>query len=137
MEMSLFGRRAVFLVSLAWAAACGSSGSTVANGQVTVHEQANGTTVAVPFGQTLVVDLRNPGDGGYGSWVLAAAPTSTVLRLTQASHEPPSAGAMPGDFGRDVFVLDAVGVGTTQLGATATRAFSGETITYTLDVVVR
>ena len=46
-------------------------------------------------------------------------------------HQP------PGDFGRDVFVFDTVGVGTTQLGATATRPFSGETSTYTLDVVVR
>jgi hypothetical protein len=90
-----------------------------------------------PLGQTLVVDLRNSGDGGYDNWVLAAAPAITVLRLTQAWHEPPPAGAAPGNFGRDMFVFDAVGVGTTQLGATATRPFSGETSTYTLDVVVR
>jgi predicted secreted protein len=132
--MSFVARRAVLLASLAWAAACGSGGSTQL---VTVHEQANGTTVVVPLGQTLVVDLRSGGGGGYDNWVLASAPAIPVLRLTQASHEPPPAGAAPGNFGRDVFVFDAVGIGTTQLGATATRPFSGQTATYTLNVVVR
>jgi predicted secreted protein len=136
--MSFVARRAVLLASLAWAAACASSGPTFTGGQqVTVNEQANGTAVVVPVGQTLVVDLRSAGGGGYDNWVLAGAPAIAVLRLKQASHEPAPAGAMPGNFGRDVFVFDAVGVGTSQLRATATRPFSGETATYAIDVVVR
>jgi hypothetical protein len=133
-EMSFAARRAVLLASLAWVAACGSSGSRQ---QVTVNGQANGTTVVVPLGQTLVVELRNAGDGGFLDWVLDPAPASTVLRLAQESHRLRSRDAMPGNFGRDIFEFDTVNAGTTLLGMTATRPWSGETLTYTLDVVVR
>jgi predicted secreted protein len=125
---------------VAWSLACtpgaAQRASPPAPADVLVGNQANGTAVTLQAGQKLTVELRSLGDGGYTNWAITTPPSPGVLALTASTHEPPSA-AQPGNFGKDLFVFEARAPGETPFVATATRPWSGESATFTLDVTVR
>ncbi len=103
-------------------------------GGVYLDDASNGRTVVIRIGQDLAVTLRSLTDGGYSRWSLATPPDPALLEPTGSRHLPGS--GTPGDGGKDVFTFRGVSAGQTSLVATATRAFSGETETYELTVVV-
>jgi len=121
-----------FAVALALAACDRSSNEPT----VAVGEEANGTTIGMGVGDRLTVALTSPGDGGYSNWTIATAPDSGILALTGSAHRPPPPGAYPGNFGTDVFDFEAAGAGSTSVVATAVRAWSGETLTFSVTVTV-
>ncbi len=128
------GRALVVSLAVTLVVACAGHGGSSA--EVTVTASASGSTVTLAAGQALVVRLRSAGDGGYGDWILASPPDAAVLQQAQTAHVAPSSG-MPGDFGSDVFAFTAVAAGRTALAATATRPWSGESVTFALTVEVR
>jgi predicted secreted protein len=118
-------------------AGCASERRT-AWGNVIVDDPENGTTVTVSAGQTLAVGLRSYGDGGYTPWALATPPDPSALRLLRTGNASIHGGGRPGDFGRDIFVFEAVGAGTTRIVETTSRPWDPSTlVTHTLGVVVR
>jgi predicted secreted protein len=121
--------------------ACGGSshdGGDSSHGRtITVGEQSNGTTVVMGVGEHLTVALMSAGDGGYSNWSIASAPDSKTLASTSSEHQPPPPGALPGNFGTDVFNFEAVAAGTTSVVATAVQPWAGgDTATFSVAVTV-
>lgn len=147
MDPFAWARCAWLVLGVATLAACGASGGArsqqVAAGvepdAIVTVDGARSAPVTLAVGRTLAVELRSLGDSGYGNWVLTGAPDPAVLELKQATHAPPDPHppGFVGDFGKDLFVLRASGVGETRLVLTATRPWSGETASFTLAVVVQ
>jgi len=114
-------------------AACGRSSN---DGSLSVNEESNGTSVAMTVGEQLTVTLTSLGDGGFSNWTITTAPDPTVLTSITSHHQDPGPGAMPGNFGQDIFEFRAVGAGETSLVASAVRSWSGEAATFALTVTV-
>lgn len=126
-----------FAMGVVLSAAVTACGSERPWGDVTVFDAADGATVTVAVGQTLAVGRHSAGDGGYSPWSLAAPPDPAVLRLVRTGNDR-SRHANPGDYGRDIFVFEAVGAGTTQVVETTSRSWDPSSLmTFTLGVVVR
>lgn len=103
-------RRVVLLVSvLLFLAGCGLfRGGEAASVRLDLDE-APGATARLKPGETLLLDVRHPGDGGYQ--FSGASFDPSVLRLDKFWTEPP-ADPKPGDFGRAYFVFTAVQPGS-------------------------
>lgn len=69
-----------------------------------------GAAVRLEPGETLLLDVRHPGDGGYQ--FSGASFDPAVLRLDKFWTEPPE-NPKPGDFGRAYFVFTAMNPGAT------------------------
>lgn len=67
---------------------------------------------ALAVGQTMVLDVRNPGSGGYDFGGTSFDPA--VLRMDSHVLEPPRQ-ARPGDFGRATFTFTALAPGRTDV----------------------
>ena len=80
---------------------------------------ANGKTISVVKGQSLILTLGNPGDGGYA--FDAPQYNTAVLSLTNHTHIAPTSGAI-GDFGKDTWEFKTIKGGNSTLSVTATRA---------------
>jgi predicted secreted protein len=80
----------------------------------------NGKTIAAAQGQTLMLTLGNPGDGGYAFDAPQYNPM--VLSLTKHTHIAPTSNAL-GDSGKDTWEFKALNNGNSTLRITATRSF--------------
>lgn len=67
-----------------------------------------GAAAKLQPGDTLLLDVRHPGDGGYQFSGASFAPR--ILRLEKFWTEPPE-NPKPGDFGRAYFEFTALGEG--------------------------
>jgi inhibitor of cysteine peptidase len=79
---------------------------------LTLTEKDSGRTVTLKAGETLLVNLRNPGSGGYN--VLPPVYDGEILTLLSRRDLPP-AKSIPGDFGRIEFVWQARQAGDTEV----------------------
>ncbi len=72
-----------------------------------------GTEFAVELvqGEQLLLEMRNPGDGGYE--FAGASFDAALLRLDNFILQPPEQGAPLGDFGRAAYVFTALEFGET------------------------
>lgn len=88
---------------------------------VQVNGADNGKTISLAHGQTLKVDLGNPGDGGYT--FDTPQYDASVLSLKGHTHTPPVNTNLIGDFGTDTWEFIALKSGSTSLTVTASRSF--------------
>jgi predicted secreted protein len=84
-------------------------------GSLILHEKDRGRTVTLHPGERLIVELRNPGSGGYET----QAPdfNHATLKLVSQKNIPPQPRPEPraGDFGRLFYEWEAVGPGATDI----------------------
>ena len=85
---------------------------------LTLTEADSGRTVTLKVGETLLLNLRNPGGGGYN--VLPPVYDGEILTLLSRRDIPP-AKSMPGDFGRIEFVWQARQAGDTEVTVNIAR----------------
>ncbi|MFI5330906.1 MAG: protease inhibitor I42 family protein [Desulfobaccales bacterium] len=85
---------------------------------LTLTEKDSGRTVTLKVGETLVLNLRNPGSGGYN--VLPPVYDDEVLTLRSRRDLPPTQ-PRPGDFGRIEFVWQARQAGDTEVTVNIAR----------------
>ena len=74
--------------------------------------------MTLKVGETLLLNLRNPGGGGYN--VLPPVYDGEILTLLSRRDIPP-AKSMPGDFGRIEFVWQARQAGDTEVTVNIAR----------------
>jgi len=72
--------------------------------EVTLTEMDSGRTVTLQVGEKLLLNLRNPGDGGYN--VLPPIFDAAILTFLSRRDLPPRQ-PRPGDFGRLEFTWQA------------------------------
>jgi predicted secreted protein len=103
---------------------------------VQVNGADNGKTINLAQGQTLKVDLGNPGDGGYKFDAPQYDPS--VLSLKEHTSTPPANTNVIGDFGRDTWEFSTLKSGNTSLTVTATRSFEANStvVIYTGKIAV-
>jgi len=103
---------------------------------VQVNGADNGKSISLAQGQTLKVDLGNPGDGGYTFDTPQYDPA--VLSLKRHTHTPPANTNLTGDFGTDTWEFSALQSGNTSLTITATRSFKANStvVIYTGKIAV-
>ncbi|WP_027176348.1 protease inhibitor I42 family protein [Desulfovibrio aminophilus] len=104
-------RLASILLILLFLSGCGlfSGGSGGATRHLDLDGEGVPATALLP-GETLLLEMRHPGDGGYQ--FSGASFDPAVLRLDKFWTEPPS-DPKPGDFGRAYFVFTALKEGST------------------------
>jgi predicted secreted protein len=81
-------------------------------------EKDSGRTVTLKVGETLLLDLRNPGSGGYK--VLPPVYDGEILTLLSRRELPPTQ-SRPGDFGRIEFVWQGRRAGDTEVTVNIAR----------------
>jgi predicted secreted protein len=86
---------------------------------VQITSQDNGKNIAIAQGQTLQINLGNPGDGGYT--FDAPQYNSSVLSMGDHTRNYPPKNSPIGDFGSDTWAFRATKTGATPLTITATR----------------
>jgi predicted secreted protein len=86
---------------------------------VKITGQENGKTTTILQGQTLQINLPNPGDGGYT--FDPPQYNSSVISLGNHTHNPPLQGTSIGNFGTDTWAFYATKTGSTTLTITATQ----------------
>jgi len=126
------------LIFLAFAVSISScqKGQHVNLPYVQVNGADNGKTVSLAQGQTLKVDLGNPGDGGYT--FDTPQYDASVLSLKGHTHTPPPNTNVTGDFGTDTWEFIALKSGSTSLTVTASRSFQANSavVIYTGNIAV-
>jgi inhibitor of cysteine peptidase len=85
---------------------------------LTLTEKDSGRTVTLQVGEKLLLNLRNPGDGGYN--VLPPVFDAAILTFLSRRDLPPSR-PRPGDFGRLAFTWQARQPGETDLTVNIAR----------------
>ncbi|MCX5892958.1 MAG: protease inhibitor I42 family protein [Deltaproteobacteria bacterium] len=88
---------------------------------ITLTEKDSGRTLTLKVGETLVLNLRNPGSGGYN--VLPPVYDGEILALLSRKDIPPEKRPQPlmGDFGRIEFTWEARQPGTTEVTVNIAR----------------
>ncbi len=88
---------------------------------LTLTEADSGRTVTLKVGETLVLNLRNPGSGGYN--VLPPVYDGEILALLSRKDIPPEKRPQPlmGDFGRIEFTWEARQPGATEVTVNIAR----------------
>jgi inhibitor of cysteine peptidase len=85
---------------------------------LTLTEKDSGRLVTLKVGETLVLNLRNPGSGGYQ--VLPPVYDGKVLTLLSRRDLPPTQ-SRPGDFGRIELAWQARQAGDTEVTVNIAR----------------
>lgn len=91
---------------------------------IRLTEADSGTTVTVDRGDRIRVVLESNASTGY-SWVVDAAPSSTVLRLVGEFYVPATSDLL-GAPGVQVFDFEAIAMGSTSLSLSYERTSNGE-----------
>lgn len=88
---------------------------------LTLTEKDSGRTLTLKVGETLVLNLRNPGSGGYN--VLPPVYDGEILALLSRKDIPPEKRPQPlmGDFGRIEFTWEARQPGATEVTVNIAR----------------
>lgn len=99
-----------------------------------INDSDNGTTIAIPKGDTLALTLPDYGDGGY-AWVITSQDQSKIS-LTETSHE--NGTGQLGSFGSDVWRFDALETGSCTLTLVCQRpwATNDTCATFTAQIVI-
>lgn len=104
-----------------------SSPSVTTSTQLSLTASDSGKTITLTTGQTFLVTLSNPGDGGY----VFDNPQydASLLQLNSHLHTSPisstSSPVTPGNFGTDSWQFVALKPGTTDLTITAAQPWNG------------
>ena len=85
---------------------------------LTLTEKDSGRTVTLKVGENLLLNLRNPGSGGYQ--VLPPVYDGEILTLLSRRDLPPTQ-SRPGDFGRIELVWQARQAGDTEVTVNIAR----------------
>lgn len=85
---------------------------------LTLTEADSGRTVTLKVGETLLLNLRNPGSGGYN--VLPPVYDGEILTFLSRRDLPPTK-SLPGDFGRIEFAWQARQAGDTEVTVNIAR----------------
>ena len=88
----------------------------------------NGGTFRVHVGQKIMVNLRDPGSGGYT--FLIPEHDKSVLKMLGERHIPRAEPRRMGDFGRMVYEFQAQNVGQTHLVIPIKRPWEKKSETY-------
>lgn len=121
-------RMAIVLAGLALALLWWAGASAQAAGPLTITEKDTGRAFTVKVGQKLVVDLRNPGSGGYD--VLAPEYDARILKLLGQRRQPRTDPRRMGDFGRVVFEFEVLKTGQTDLVVPIKRPWEKQSEVY-------
>ena len=89
-----------------------------ASADLTLTEKDSGRLVTLKVGETLLLNLRNPGSGGYS--VLPPVYDGGILTLRSRRDLPPTQ-SRPGDFGRIEMVWQARQAGDTEVTVNIAR----------------
>lgn len=94
---------------------------------ITLTEKDSGRTLTLKVGETLVLNLRNPGSGGYN--VLPPVYDGEILALLSRKDIPPEKRPQPlmGDFGRIEFTWEARQPGATEVTVNIARPWEKTT----------
>ncbi|MDK2956264.1 MAG: hypothetical protein PWQ57_1760 [Desulfovibrionales bacterium] len=103
--------RAALLCLAAFSASCALLGGQGEQVELNLDQQAV-AKVEIRTGDTLILDVRNPGAGGYQ---FAGAYFDPVLLKLTAHHLMPPEEAQPGNFGRATFEFAALKAGQTMV----------------------
>jgi predicted secreted protein len=95
---------------------------------VVITNKDNGQNLRVNVGQKIIVNLRDPGDGGYN--FLAPEYDQGVLKMVGERHIPRSEPPRMGDFGRKVYEFQAMKEGQTTLVVPIKRPWEKQSETY-------
>ncbi len=76
-------------------------------------------SVTMEIGDYLVLEIRDPGDGGYT--VDSPVFDKNLLKLSGFRHVPPARQAVFGDFGRFIYSFEALTPGATDVRFTISR----------------
>ncbi len=124
---SLTPKKALVLGALAALLICLLAAQAAARDLVITNKD-NGGTFKVQVGHKFMVNLRDPGDGGYN--VLAPEYDATVLQMVGARHIPRANPPRMGDFGRQVYEFQALKKGQTTLAVPIKRPWEKQSETY-------
>jgi len=100
---------------------------------ITVED--NGTTLFLKKGETVNLELKDYGDGGY-TWEIITL-DETILSITERYDSEPS--GMLGDFGNDIWVFTSGNLGSTTLELKCSRSWDKTDIcaTFTIQIEVQ
>jgi predicted secreted protein len=93
-----------------------------------ITNQDNGRTFKVNVGKKIMVNLRDPGGGGYN--FLTPEYDPTVLKMIGERHMPRANPSRMGDFGRKVYEFQAVKEGQTTLVVPIKRPWEKQSETF-------
>jgi predicted secreted protein len=93
-----------------------------------ITNKANGQTFRVNVGEKIMVDLRDPGGGGYN--FLAPEYDQNILKMVGQRHVPKANPNRMGDFGRKVYEFQAMKGGETTLIVPIKRPWEKQSETY-------
>lgn len=96
----------------------GSPIQAASSNTLTLTEKDSGRTVTLKVGEKLLLNLRNPGSGGYN--VLPPAFDAEILAFLHRRDIPPTQ-SMPGNFGRIEFAWEARKPGDTEVAVNIAR----------------
>lgn len=103
----------LLVVCSAGLSGCAVTGTpTSGDAYVLVLDEGKDADVELSYGEYLVLDMRNPGDGGYK--VTGVHFNPQVLQLEGYTNETPENGRL-GDFGRLQYKFKVIGVGMTDV----------------------
>jgi inhibitor of cysteine peptidase len=106
------------------------SSHKIANSEISIDNSDNGTTVQLKIGESLIINLASTKSTGF-SWQLNQI-NASVLEFVSSQYITPT---MPGAPGTEVWIFNAVGVGTSAISMEYIRLFSG-TVGGTFDITV-
>ena len=93
-----------------------------------ITNKDNGRAFTVNVGQKIMVNLRDPGDGGYN--FLAPEYDQGILKMVGERHLPRAEPPRMGDFGRKVYEFQAMNAGKTTLVIPIKRPWEKQSETY-------
>jgi predicted secreted protein len=95
----------------------------------------NGTTLHLKKGDTVNLELKDYGDGGY-TWEIVSL-DETIVSLTEKTDSQPS--GLMGDFGNDIWVFTAEKTGSTTLELKCSRPWDKTDVcaTFTVELEVQ
>jgi inhibitor of cysteine peptidase len=115
--------------------ACGGSGG---EGATTLTAADSGTTIDVPAGREIVVELESNPSTGYTWQLQKGLDTAVVEQVSQRYEQDEGTENMVGAGGTDTWTFRAVGPGKTTIALDYLRTFEegSTTSTFTITVVV-
>jgi predicted secreted protein len=113
----------VLTVALLWLLAVQAAAA-----DLVITNKDNGRSFRVNVGQKIIVNLRDPGGGGYN--FLTPEHDTSVLKMLGERHIPRAEPRRMGDFGRMVYEFQALKEGQTALVIPIKRPWEKESQTY-------
>jgi predicted secreted protein len=113
----------VLTVALLWLLAVQAAAA-----DLVITNKDNGRSFRVNVGQKIIVNLRDPGGGGYN--FLTPEHDTSVMKMLGERHIPRAESRRMGDFGRMVYEFQALKEGKTALVVPIKRPREKKPLTY-------